>query len=128
MFVAMSLIQEKIKPMVKLFVALGPAAKMYHCKSKFFKSLSPVAGVAADALNSVGIYDMFPSSKIQDKVLSTLCTYAHSLCNFAINMLADQNPTYDNPERFDVFMGHFPSGASTKNLLEYAQLINSENF
>jgi hypothetical protein len=38
------------------------------------------------------------------------------------------DPSLDDPDRFQVYMGHFPSGASTQSFYHYAQMINKKQF
>ena len=38
--------------------------------------------------------------------------------------LSDLDPTIDNNDRLDVMVSYAPSGASWKNFMHYAQLIN----
>jgi hypothetical protein len=64
MFVALSLIQEKIKDKLNLIVALGPVANLKDCKSEFLTTLAPAAGLVFGAANLVGIYDIFPTNNI----------------------------------------------------------------
>jgi len=37
------------------------------------------------------------------------------------------DPSLDSEDRFQVYMGHFPAGASVQSLWHYAQNINSHN-
>jgi hypothetical protein len=40
--------------------------------------------------------------------------------------LITTDPKLDDKERFQVYMGHFPAGASTQSIYHYAQSINSK--
>ncbi len=41
---------------------------------------------------------------------SLFCDKIPAACNLGISLVADTDPTRDNHERLDVFMGHCPSG------------------
>ena len=39
---------------------------------------------------------------------------------FAEGFLITKNPLLDDPTRFNVYMGHFPAGASVQSLIHFA--------
>jgi lysosomal acid lipase/cholesteryl ester hydrolase len=41
-----------------------------------------------------------------------------------MSLIADEDPTIDYTERYDVYMSNLPAGASYRNIVHYAQLIN----
>jgi len=53
---------------------------------------------------------------------TTICSSIPWLCNIIIEMIADDEPEYENAERLPVLMSHYPSGSSSKNFEEVMQL------
>jgi hypothetical protein len=41
-----------------------------------------------------------------------------------LSLFADEDPKIDNTQRYDVYLSNVPSGASYRNFIHYAQLIN----
>ena len=42
--------------------------------------------------------------------------------------MADSNELDDDPEKVLIFLGHFPSGSSIKDLSHFAQLVRNQSF
>lgn len=45
-----------------------------------------------------------------------------------MTQICDGDPTLDNYERYDVLVGHDPSGTSVMNMAHWKQLLDSKNF
>ena len=46
-------------------------------------------------------------------------------CLFLEGILITDDPSLDDPARYEAFMGHFPGTMSVQNLLHYLQLMRS---
>jgi hypothetical protein len=74
----------------------------------------------------VGVYALF--GPLEDAFTTIACGIFPDLCNFAQVFLTSKDPSLDNTARFQVYMGHFPSGSSVQSLIHYAQLITEKDF
>jgi len=45
-----------------------------------------------------------------------------------MKQICDADPTLDNYERYDVLVGHDPSGTSVMNMVHWKQLFDHGNF
>ena len=61
-------------------------------------------------------------------MISILCDKLHILCIGILELIADSNAMDDDPEKMLVFLGHFPSGSSVKDLSHFAQLVRNKSF
>jgi len=70
------------------------------------------------------IYDIFPYNWVDSEAMKILCGYISFFCDFAMSMVADEDPSLDDATRMEDYSGgHFPNGASLNSLLHYAQII-----
>jgi len=125
-FLGMSLMPEYFKESLTGVIALGPAASLANMGSTFLKF---VAKTKFDVLlYYAGVNEFVPSRSIVNKFYSWVCDTFHLVCNSLLEMLADSNAQDDDQETFPVFMGHFPSGTSVKDLTHFAQNVRSKVF
>ena len=103
------------------FIAQSPVADLTHTRSK---PLSMSASIDLPALaDKYGIHVMFPYKSMMAGAYAKVCTIVPLLCNFAIEMIADDEPNYDSKERMPVLMSHYPSGSGSKNYEHIVQLV-----
>lgn len=50
------------------------------------------------------------------------------VCAGFLELFADMDASVDNLDRMQTYLTHMPSGASYRNLVHYAQSINSDTF
>ena len=123
MFYALSAHEEFWKERLNLFVALAPVTRLDHTSSRLLKYLAPLGGHLETVLGAVGIHSLF--GPVSNGGVKVACRFFPGLCKFGEGLLITQNPQLDNEERFQVYMAHFPAGASVRSLTHYSQMINS---
>ena len=64
------------------------------------------------------IYEI--ASKPEKVIQKVTCALTPDLCMFTALMTNSHDITLDDPERFQVYMGHIPGGASVKQLNHYS--------
>ena len=126
MFYAISDNQEFWKERLNLWVALAPVTKLDHCKSLLMQELSKFESLVESTLNFLHVYDLLGGPASAGTKIA--CGTFPWICQFGEGFLITQNPTLDDPERFQVYMGHFPAGASTQSLMHYAQMLKSKTW
>jgi alpha-beta hydrolase superfamily lysophospholipase len=57
-----------------------------------------------------------------------LCGILPEICQYGEGFFITQNPSLDDPLRFQNYMGHFPAGASTQSLIHYAQMMKRNDW
>lgn len=60
-----------------------------------------------------------------DATSTVFCSVLPSLCKFLEGFVITHDPKYDNTDRFQVYMGHYPCGASVQSMDHYAQMIGA---
>ena len=112
---------------VEVFVSLGGVTRLDHSSSNLLKELANQKFLI-DTIKSIGLFEMFPSNYLQNRVFSTICTTVPFLCDFLIELVADVDAKVNNQGRVGVFMGHYPSGSSLKSFEHFSQLMLSRKF
>eukprot|EP00919_Chromeraceae_sp_WS-2016_P036337 GHVR01086251.1.p1 GENE.GHVR01086251.1~~GHVR01086251.1.p1 ORF type:complete len:190 (-),score=3.94 GHVR01086251.1:6-575(-) len=56
------------------------------------------------------------------------CSTFKSVCNDLLKLIMDAKPELDNYNRYDVFIGHLPSGTSTTNMAHWKQMVDRKTF
>jgi hypothetical protein len=76
-------------------------------------------------LDLIGLWNILPYNFLNTGVAVVFCSlFNGKICDFAMSLFADEDPTIDYTERYDVYMSNEPSGAGFRNFLHYAQLID----
>jgi pimeloyl-ACP methyl ester carboxylesterase len=110
MFSAMSFNQTYWESRLNLFVALAPVTALWHTQSELFKYGSLLEPEIATLASDLKVWHIL--GDLAGDGTYILCGELPKLCRFAEGFLITQNPKLDNLERFQVYMGHFPAGAS----------------
>ena len=73
----------------------------------------------------------FPSSKWIDWIAQQVCGYVplvEDVCANIMFLFAGYSKDNFNTTRLPIYMSHAPAGTSTKNVLHFAQGVNSDKF
>jgi len=71
-----------------------------------------------------GIYNLAPDNGFN----RIFCSLLPDVCKFNEGLIVTSDPALDDTARYQVYMGHFPSGVSIQSLLHYAQIIVAKKF
>ena len=124
---AMSYNNDYLKTKIKLFIALGPVAKIQHMTSKLLKLMR--AFRIDKLLSNLKFNEILYSDDKLQKMQTWLTPKMPSLTAFAMNLLMDVNSgTSNNSSRMSVYMSHLPGGGSMKAVAHFVQLYRSHKF
>ena len=126
MFAALASNVAEVRSRVALFVALAPVSSLKDCQSLFLRALADLGIDKIVAL--LGIKEFLPTSALLRLLLPTLCEATPALCETVIYLFTGLNPPNLNASRFDVYMGHFPSGTSVRAMEHFSQSIRHGTF
>lgn len=114
------------KDKLNLYVALAPVTRLDHSTSQLFVYLAKVGNELRDLLYAIHVYHLLDGW--QSSVMQAACKVLPPLCQLAEGFLITKDPLLDDPNRFNVYMGHFPAGASVQALIHYSQMINAGEY
>ena len=111
MFYALSHNEIYFKDKVSVFLALAPVIHLDDPSSWGFESLIESASLINDAMWSLGLGEIFPPSWVNSTMVE-VCGSVPSLCELGDGIIADNKPDEGNQVRAQVYLGHYPAGAS----------------
>jgi len=111
---------------VNLFVALGPVAWIYNCKSTLLTYLARLDINSIVAL--LGPKDFLPDTEIMKKLFPVLCSLDPKICENSLGLIMGYDNSDLNATRLPVIMAHEPSGTSIYNIIHFSQLVEDDNF
>ena len=111
MFYALSAHPDYWQERLNLFVALAPVTSLHNTGSGMLKILSKFETELNAVSSLLHVYSIFEPGAASF-VTSEFCKFLPSVCNEIQLFFSSTDPTLDDQDRFQVYMGHYPSGAS----------------
>ena len=111
-----------------LFVALGPVTKISHNQDPLLNFIVLFYSTISRAADLFGIHEMFGHNWFTLAAMKLFCGNIPEFCELIEKFFASKETSLDDDDRFAVYMGHEPNGASVKALLHYAQNIKEDRF
>lgn len=78
-------------------------------------------------MKAIGMKQVAYTKQDVHNLFSLICLYDPTLCEAPVK-ISDRNITVDNLSRMSVIVGHFPGGASFKDLDHFGQLMRTGKF
>jgi len=110
---------------LNLFVAFAPVTRVDNTTSELFKYGAKASGLIKSTLYLAHQYEIL--GPFESQISKITCGLLPDFCKFAEGFLITQDPKLDDTDRFQVYMGHFPAGASVQSFIHYAQEINEKD-
>ena len=128
MFTALSTNQAYFKDKVPLFVALGPVTKISHTEAEVFQWGENFYSELADTCSLLDIHSIMDANWFTSTVSQFFCSHIPLFCELIEKLFATHQPKLDDTDRFAVYMGHYPNGASMKAIFHYTQNLREDRF
>ncbi|XP_043268566.1 lipase 3-like [Venturia canescens] len=118
---------------VKAMVCLAPIAFLSNQRSPLLKCVVPLHIVMKWAQSYCNINEWFPRNKLQASALGTLMrnapdTFTKTFCACWFYLVAGFGSDQLDKSMLPIIFGHFPAGASAKQIIHYSQTIQSGIF
>ena len=86
-----------------------------------FQSIKINRILIESVLDTIKLWNILPYNYLNTGVASAICDlFNGEFCDLLMSIFADEDPSIDYTERYDVYMSNSPSGASYRNFLHYA--------
>ncbi|KAM7298335.1 lipase member M-like [Ixodes scapularis] len=113
---------------IRLLMALAPVANMSFIRSPI-RFLVPVSPVLTEAAITFNRGRLLVRSETTKRLFYNLCeTPLRFVCSLPTFFLFGVNLNQLNESRLPVYSSHIPSGASKRNVEQFAQIIRARNF
>ncbi|KAJ1529189.1 hypothetical protein ONE63_005995 [Megalurothrips usitatus] len=130
-FLVMASMVPEYNDKVKAFIAMAPVAFLGHIGSLPLKLISKAVDEIGFITKVLGIGEFLPSDAFLSYVNSKACSdgsLVQSVCTNLLFMIAGYDSEELDTELLPLIMQNVPAGASTKQMLHFGQLINSDKF
>ncbi|KAJ6640032.1 Lipase 3 [Pseudolycoriella hygida] len=110
---------------------LAPIAFMGRLFSPFVRAAALFQNSIDFGASLLGIYEFLPNSDTMTRLGQAACrdeAFFQSMCSSVLFLIGGFNSAQLNGTMLPVILGHTPAGASTDQLVHYAQGIRSGNF
>ncbi|XP_057339939.1 lipase 3-like [Microplitis mediator] len=116
---------------IRKFVAYAPIAFVGDVQSPIITALVPAEKRTAKLINYFQINELLSANSLLTKFVRGLCvarTFYRIICTNAFFLLNGYDLDQINKTKIPVLLAHLPAGGSTKQIIHYAQEINSKKF
>ncbi|VDP15604.1 unnamed protein product [Soboliphyme baturini] len=120
---------KKFAKKIKHVFALGPVSKLGHIKG-FFSYLAKLTSTVQLMTSLFGEKEFLPQDKFLELMAAFFCRQyvIQDMCKNILFMIAGPDSRQLNVTRLPVYLSHTPSGTSTRNMVHFGQMINSDKF
>lgn len=128
MFAAMSLMPEYYASKLSLFIALGPATRLKHTKSQFYRKTAEMLDFFKFiVIDTMHLYNFFEPNFYDTLIKLQITKLIPDYFKFEMRGF-ETDPDIIESGRMQTFYSHLPSGAGWRCFVHFAQLINADEF
>ncbi|XP_046378386.2 lysosomal acid lipase/cholesteryl ester hydrolase-like [Haliotis rufescens] len=113
--------------LVKTFIALAPVATVGYIKSPL-RLLAPFSKELGAAIGLFGHGEFLPSMELTTWFADGVCTDIPLICANVLFVLGGYDFKALNMSRVPVYIAHNPAGTSVRNVMHFAQGVNTDKF
>ncbi|XP_011176163.1 lipase 3 [Solenopsis invicta] len=113
---------------IKVMFAMAPVAYCGRMDNPIFQFLSRFSGPLEKLMKLIGMNEFKPTGEIMRHFAELVCdkdAITQPLCSNIMFLIAGFNEEQLNKTLIPIIVEHAPAGASTKQIMHYAQLIKS---
>jgi lysosomal acid lipase/cholesteryl ester hydrolase len=126
-FIGASLLDDYYDQTFNFFAALAPIVRLDNNKIQIMTVAAQKEKQLTSLFMKLHIYNLFPRNPASG-YLGDLCNYIPRFCDLMVDGFFDWHSDIDNQKRIGDVMSHTPSGAGWRNIIHYAQIIDSKKF
>nr|CAD7609807.1 unnamed protein product [Timema genevievae] len=131
MFYVMASMRPEYNAKIRAQFSLAPVAFMSNLKSPVIRLMATFEDTLDILLKMIGVYEFLPNSEFLTLVGGLFCDdddITQQLCDNVLFLLCGYDQDQLNTTALPVLLGHIPAGASTNQMIHYAQGVNSAKF
>ncbi|XP_055376048.1 lipase 1-like [Condylostylus longicornis] len=105
--------------------ALAPVAYLDNAKCPLIVALAPLTNSIETITKLLGKYEFLPNNELMALAGQALCkdqAITQVMCTNIVFLIAGYDSDQLNKSSLPVFLGHFPAGASSKQLIHFGQI------
>ena len=118
---------KELNKKIKHFFALAPVSHLGNSESPV-TYLSYLESPIGSFFKLIGVREFLPSSYWVKYLADTFCGFDSGVCGNFLFLIAGSDEKNMNSTRLPVYLTHTPAGTSVRNMLHFAQLVQSNKF
>ncbi|XP_062540112.1 lipase 3-like [Armigeres subalbatus] len=129
-FFVMASTQPEYNEKIQMMQALAPVAFTENIRSPLLQVMSRFQNTLTALFETFGVGEFLPSSSILQEIAQLLCSkdVVSNLCLNVIFQLTGADPNQIDVQIVPILVGHSPAGASTKQVVHFAQGMRTHQF
>ncbi|KXJ71265.1 hypothetical protein RP20_CCG021027 [Aedes albopictus] len=129
-FFVMASTRPEYNEKIHLMLALAPVAFTEHVRSPLLKVMARFQNSLTALFDIFGVGEFLPNRAILNEIAELLCSKSvhWNLCLNVIFQIAGADPEQVELQIVPILIGHSPAGASTKQVVHFAQGMRSHRF
>uniref|UniRef100_A0A182W0D0 Lipase 3 n=1 Tax=Anopheles minimus TaxID=112268 RepID=A0A182W0D0_9DIPT len=109
--------------------AISPSVYMYRLEGRIVRTFIRLADPLVLALDAAGRHEILPNTRFIAPLVKLVCPDANiTVCRELLYDVAGKNPPQVDDKMLRIFLGHFPAGASLRQLHHFSQIIRTTRF
>uniref|UniRef100_A0A182SZJ5 Lipase n=1 Tax=Anopheles maculatus TaxID=74869 RepID=A0A182SZJ5_9DIPT len=109
--------------------AISPSVYMYRLEGRIVRTFVQLADPLVAALDAAGRHEILPNNRFIAPLVKIVCPDANvTVCRELLYDVAGKNPPQVDDKMLRIFLGHFPAGASLRQLHHFSQIIRTSRF
>uniref|UniRef100_A0A182QFD6 Lipase n=1 Tax=Anopheles farauti TaxID=69004 RepID=A0A182QFD6_9DIPT len=109
--------------------AISPSVYMYRLEGRIVRTFVSLADPLVGALEAAGRNEILPNRRFIAPLVKIVCADANvTVCRELLYDVAGRNPSQVDDKMLRIFLGHFPAGASLRQLHHFSQIIRTARF
>ena len=107
-------------------IALGPVTTLKYFSSSLIKQFSDKK--VERIYDFFRINEVFDSKNSVNKFNKFLCDIIPIICKGGMELIVDEKSSNNDENKFLVWVSHYPSGTSSKNIGHFSKILREKNF
>ncbi|XP_052891371.1 gastric triacylglycerol lipase-like [Anopheles moucheti] len=109
--------------------AISPSVYMYRLEGRIVRTFVQLADPLVVALDAAGRHEILPNKRFIAPLAKIMCPDVNvTVCRELLYDVAGKNPPQVDDRMVRIFLGHFPAGASLRQLHHFSQIIRTTRF
>uniref|UniRef100_A0A182X8C8 Partial AB-hydrolase lipase domain-containing protein n=1 Tax=Anopheles quadriannulatus TaxID=34691 RepID=A0A182X8C8_ANOQN len=109
--------------------AISPSVYMYRLEGRIVRTFVTLADPLVAALDAAGRREILPNRRFIAPLVKIVCADGNvTVCRELLYDVAGRNPAQVDDRMLRIFLGHFPAGASLRQLHHFSQIIRTARF
>lgn len=115
-----------VEDSISSFIGIGPVIVPAGSKAVVVETVLPIQDYLYDMLHFAHYYVIGQPNKFSSYAINYVCSAVPTVCMDFEKLIASNDIELSAPDRFEAYMGHYPSGGSLNVVFHYLQQMRRD--